>query len=186
MMQQEDEEQTGAAEPAVPEPKDTNDLEQALAEEKEKAAGYLANWQRTEADLANYKRRSEQEKQEIAQFANTSLILNILPALDDMERAFASLPSRTVHQEWVKGIKLVGRKLLIVRQSDETGTPFGKPYVAVDTLDAGIGDLVLTAHGSGGRQTKLTKNSPVDAVIMAVIDHLEVGGEVVYRKERSY
>ena len=54
--------------------------------------------------------------------------------------------------------------------------------MAVDTLDAGVGDLVLTAHGSGGRQTAITRNSPVDAVIMAVIDHLEVSGEVVYRQ----
>jgi microcompartment protein CcmK/EutM len=53
----------------------------------------------------------------------------------------------------------------------------------VDTLDAGIGDLVLTAHGSGGRQTDITRNSPVDAVIMAVIDHLAVNGDVVYQKE---
>jgi microcompartment protein CcmK/EutM len=83
----------------------------------------------------------------------------------------------------IKDDKLTGRKLLILRQTNETGTPSGKPYVAVDTLDAGIGDLVLTAHGSGGRQTDLTRNSPVDAVIMAVIDHLEVGGQVVYRKE---
>ena len=83
----------------------------------------------------------------------------------------------------IKDDKLTGCKLLILRQTDETGTPSGKPYVAVDTLDAGIGDLVLTAHGSSGRQTDLTKNSPVDAVIMAVIDHLEVGGKVVYRKE---
>jgi microcompartment protein CcmK/EutM len=83
----------------------------------------------------------------------------------------------------IKDEKLVGRKLLILRQTDETGAPSGKPYVAVDTLDAGIGDLVLTAHGSSGRQTKQTSNSPVDAVIMAVIDHLEVGGTVVYRKE---
>jgi microcompartment protein CcmK/EutM len=83
----------------------------------------------------------------------------------------------------IKDDKLTGRKLLILRQTDETGTPVGKPYVAVDTLDAGIGDLVLTAHGSSGRQTDITRNSPVDAVIMAVIDHLEVGGQVVYRKE---
>lgn len=83
----------------------------------------------------------------------------------------------------IKDEKLTGLKLLIVRQTDETGKPIGKPYVAVDTLDAGIGDLVLTAHGSGGRQTNHTRNSPVDAVIMAVIDHLAVGGEVVYRKE---
>ena len=83
----------------------------------------------------------------------------------------------------IKDENLTGRKLLILRPTDETGTPYGKPYVAVDTLDAGIGDLVLTAHGSSGRQTYLTKNSPVDAVIMAVIDHMEVGGVVVYRKE---
>jgi microcompartment protein CcmK/EutM len=83
----------------------------------------------------------------------------------------------------IKDEQLKGRKLLIVRQTDETGTPYGKPYVAVDTLDAGVGDLVLTAHGSGGRQTTITRNSPVDAVIMAVIDHLEVAGDVVYRQE---
>lgn len=82
----------------------------------------------------------------------------------------------------IKNEKLKGRKLLILRQTDESGEPFGKPYVAVDTLDAGVGDLVLTAHGSSGRQTYLTKAAPVDAVIMAIIDHLEVGGEVVYRK----
>ena len=81
----------------------------------------------------------------------------------------------------IKDEKLVGRKLLILRPTDETGAANGKPYVAVDTLDAGVGDLVLTAHGSGGRQTSITKDSPVDAVIMAVIDHLVVGGEVVYR-----
>jgi microcompartment protein CcmK/EutM len=82
----------------------------------------------------------------------------------------------------IKNEKLVGRKLLILRETDEKGEPTGKPYVAVDTVDAGVGDLVLTAHGSSGRQTNITKDSPVDAVIMAVIDHLEVGGEVVYRK----
>ncbi len=83
----------------------------------------------------------------------------------------------------IKNENLVGRKLLILRQTDEAGEVYGKPYVAVDTLDAGVGDLVLTAHGSGGRQTDITQDSPVDAVIMAVIDHMEVGGTVVYRNE---
>jgi microcompartment protein CcmK/EutM len=82
----------------------------------------------------------------------------------------------------VKDEKLNGRKLLILRQTDETGNPFGKPYVAVDTVDAGIGDLVLTCAGSSARQTNITKDSPVDAVIMAVIDSLEVDGKVVFRK----
>ena len=82
----------------------------------------------------------------------------------------------------VKDEKLTGRKLLILRQADETGSPSGKPYVAVDTVDAGIGDLVLTAAGSSARQTNITKDTPVDAVIMAVIDSLEVDGKVVFRK----
>ncbi|MDX1436543.1 MAG: EutN/CcmL family microcompartment protein [Anaerolineales bacterium] len=83
----------------------------------------------------------------------------------------------------IKDEKIVGRKLLIVQQADERGEVFGKPYVAVDTVDAGEGDLVLTAHGSSARQTYFTKETPVDAVIMAVIDSLSVDGEVVFRKE---
>jgi microcompartment protein CcmK/EutM len=82
----------------------------------------------------------------------------------------------------IKDEKLVGRKLLIVRQTDETGSEFGKPFVAIDTVDAGVGDLVLTAAGSSARQTTITKDTPVDAVIMAVIDSLEVEGKVVFRK----
>lgn len=83
----------------------------------------------------------------------------------------------------IKDPTLAGCKLLILRPADEAGVPYGKPYVAVDTLDAGIGDLVLTAHGSSGRLTDITKNRPVDAVIMAVIDHLAVNGAVCYQKE---
>ena len=82
----------------------------------------------------------------------------------------------------IKDEKLSGRKLLILRQTDETGEPSGRPYVAVDTVDAGIGDLVLTAAGSSARQTDITKDTPVDAVIMSIIDSLEVDGKVVFRK----
>jgi microcompartment protein CcmK/EutM len=83
----------------------------------------------------------------------------------------------------IKDEKLQGRKLLIVRQTDEKGNPVGKPYIAIDTVDAGVGELVLTASGSSARQTTITKDTPVDAVIMAMIDSLEVDGEVVYRKQ---
>ena len=82
----------------------------------------------------------------------------------------------------VKDEKLTGRKLLIVRQTDEHGEAVGKPFVAVDTVDAGVGDLVLTAAGSSARQTAITKDTPVDTVIMAMIDTLEVDGVVNFRK----
>ena len=83
----------------------------------------------------------------------------------------------------IKDEKLQGRKLLIVRQTDEKGDPVGKPYIAIDTVDAGVGELVLTASGSSARQTTITKDTPVDAVIMAMIDSLEVDGKVVFRKQ---
>ena len=81
----------------------------------------------------------------------------------------------------IKDEKVRGSKLLILRQTDEAGELIGKSYVAVDLVDAGVDDLVLTGHGSSARQTFQTKDCPVDAVVIAVIDHLEVDGEVVYR-----
>ncbi len=83
----------------------------------------------------------------------------------------------------IKDAQLTGRKLLLVREADETGKVYGKPLVAVDTVDAGIGDLVLIAQGSSARMTDFTHERPIDAVIMAVIDSLEIGGKVTYRKE---
>ena len=82
----------------------------------------------------------------------------------------------------IKDEKLVGRKLMIVREADERGNPVGKPYVAIDTVDAGTGDLVLVAAGSSARQTTVTKDRPVDAVIMAIIDTLEVEGTITFQK----
>ena len=82
----------------------------------------------------------------------------------------------------IKDPKIKGSKLLILRETDKTGEIIGKSYVAVDLVDAGVDDLVLTGHSSSARQTYQTKECPVDAVVIAVIDHLEVDGEVVFRK----
>ena len=82
----------------------------------------------------------------------------------------------------IKDEKVCGSNLLILRQTDESGETIGKSFVAVDLVDAGVNDLVLTGEGSSARQTYRTKDCPVDAVVIAVIDHLEVDGEVVFRK----
>ncbi|HMB23258.1 MAG: EutN/CcmL family microcompartment protein [Chloroflexota bacterium] len=83
----------------------------------------------------------------------------------------------------VKDESIRGRKLLIVRKADTTGNVTGEPYVAVDTVSAGTGDLVLVTDGSSARYTSQTNGAPVDAVIVGVIDSLEMSGEVTYRKE---
>ncbi|HEY3343564.1 MAG TPA: EutN/CcmL family microcompartment protein [Anaerolineaceae bacterium] len=82
----------------------------------------------------------------------------------------------------IKDAKVTGRKLLIVQEADARGQITGRPYVAVDTVDAGTGDLVLVASGSSARQTEISTDTPVDAVIMAVIDSLEMNGTVTFRK----
>ena len=72
---------------------------------------YLENWRRAEADFENYKRRVEQERAESAKFAGMALILNILPIVDDLERAFKSIPEKLAHLTWTDGIRLIHRKL---------------------------------------------------------------------------
>jgi ethanolamine utilization protein EutN len=83
----------------------------------------------------------------------------------------------------IKDNAISGRKLLIVRDADTAGNEKGEPYVAVDTVSAGRGDLVLVTDGSSARYTSQTNGAPVDAVIVGVIDSLEMGGTVTYRKE---
>jgi len=111
MKQQESEDLNSQVEPEVAEVEDIEALKQALAEEKKKAEANLANWQRAQADFINYKRRSEQEKEEIGKFANTMLMLNLLPIFDDLERAFTSIPPHIARLTWVDGIRLIERKL---------------------------------------------------------------------------
>lgn len=86
----------------------------------------------------------------------------------------------------IKDEKVRGRKLLIVRQSDARGQKkVGSPFVAVDLVDAGEGDLVLIGEGSSARQTYLTKDCPVDAVIIGVLDSLHVDGAAYYLKSED-
>jgi microcompartment protein CcmK/EutM len=82
----------------------------------------------------------------------------------------------------IKDEKMTGRKLLIIREVSVENEIVGKPIVAIDTVDAGVGDVVLVAQGSSARQTSATKDTPTDAVIMAIVDSLELEDQVTFRK----
>lgn len=73
-----------------------------------------------------------------------------------------------------KDENLVGSKLLIVRQLELDLTQKSNFLIAVDTVGAGEGEIVLVASGSSARQTTNTKNKPIDAVIMAIVDKLDI------------
>lgn len=81
-----------------------------------------------------------------------------------------------------KESSLEGLKLLLVQPLDERANPAGAHLVAADAVGAGVDEVVLIASGSSARQTRLTDKRPVDAVVMAIVDCFEVGGEVRYRK----
>ena len=81
-----------------------------------------------------------------------------------------------------KDPKLEGLKLLIVQNTDLTGSGKGSHIVAVDAVGAGLGEVVLYAAGSSARQTDVTQNRPVDHVIMAIVDEIETDGNTTFRK----
>lgn len=82
----------------------------------------------------------------------------------------------------IKSESLRGSKLLVVREATASDELVGDPFVAVDAVGAGEGELVLISEGSAGRQTDYTTDAPVDAVIMAILDSLEVDGKTTFRK----
>jgi microcompartment protein CcmK/EutM len=75
-----------------------------------------------------------------------------------------------------------GWRLLVVQQLGVDNRPTGGYVVGVDTVGAGVGEVVLYASGSSARQTEVTRDRPCDAVIMAIVDTWEVGGTEVYHK----
>ena len=78
--------------------------------------------------------------------------------------------------------ELSGLKLLLVRGADVEGKASGPLVVAIDAVGAGVGEVVLYASGSSARQTKVTKDRPVDATIMAIVDAIEHEGRQTYTK----
>ncbi|NIA25517.1 MAG: ethanolamine utilization protein EutN [Gammaproteobacteria bacterium] len=75
-----------------------------------------------------------------------------------------------------------GLKFLVLRQLDVDDSETGSYIVAADAVGAGVGEVVMYATGSSARQTELTNNRPCDAVVMAIVDTWEVGGDEKYHK----
>lgn len=81
-----------------------------------------------------------------------------------------------------KDEKLEGQKLLLLQIFDQQNKPKEQYVVAIDSVGAGTEDMVLYAAGSSARQTAQTDGKPCDAVVMAIIDSWDLGGDNVYEK----
>ena len=73
-----------------------------------------------------------------------------------------------------KDPRLVSNKLLVIRPIDPRGKAEGGYLVAVDTVDAGVGETVLIVSGSSARMASGMKDCPVDAAIVGIIDTVDV------------
>ena len=128
-------------------PRDFEELKAALEEERAKAQGYLANWQRAQADFINYKRRTEQEKVEGQKTASALIIYQLLPILDDLERAIESVDSKLAGLTWIDGLRLVLRKMQALLES------YGvKPIKTVgQDFNPALHEAVMHGEGDDGK-----------------------------------
>ena len=107
-----------AQEPAEPTQSQVPDLQAELEKAQAQAAEYLDGWQRARAEFANYKKRVEAEREELRRAGNETLLLKLLPVVDDFERAFQTLPEETADTPWVNGITMILRKLQVILESE--------------------------------------------------------------------
>ena len=82
----------------------------------------------------------------------------------------------------VKEPRLADSKLLLVSDADQTGKVISKPYIAQDVVGAGPDELVIVVEGSSARIAAWDNNTPVDAVIVGILDSLQFNGTTTFKK----
>lgn len=133
-------------------------LEQSLsiAELVAERDAYLEQLQRTAAEYANYRRRTENEKIQDRKNAIRDLLGQLAPIADDFDRAMANVPAEDAHQSWIEGVGLIQRKLeallerFDVRRIDALGTPFDPAvHEAVVQDPDNVDNIVVEVYQNG-------------------------------------
>ena len=94
-------------------------LKQELSDEKGKSEKYLVNWQKSQAEFDNFKKWVTEDKKDSIQFANSALLKELLPVLDDMITALNTTPQTDSYDEWIKGVKLIYGKFIALLESQK-------------------------------------------------------------------
>jgi len=130
----------GAATPAVPAPEpdaavagEARPAEPAGAvpvEAGEDAALLKDRWLRAEAELQNFRRRAAREREETRRSAEEGVMLELIAALDDLDRALTTVPESDAPELWTEGVRMVGSRLVeyLGRQGVVTLDPLGQPF----------------------------------------------------------
>lgn len=154
---------------AVADAADATTLQRRLEEEQQRVKDLQERWHRAQADLANLRRRTEQEREEVEKFASMLLVAELLPVLDNFERALATIPGNLAMLTWIQGVILIERHLRAILEHqglaaiEAQGKPFNPHYHEAiserETGDAAPGTVVqelqkgYTMHGRVIRPT---------------------------------
>jgi len=162
------------------------ELQELIDREKEEAEKNLLGWKRTQADLENIKKRFEQEKKGIILSGNSYLLKKLLPIIDDMDRAFESMPGDISDTPWVQGMELIHQKLQAmlsaegIKPIESVGKHFdpkmhdaycqqnGPEGIVVTEIEKGYtykGEVLRAAKvtvGNGTEDTELKCNDTID------------------------
>src|SRR5690242_9996008 len=126
------------------------ELERELAKERDAATDYMNRWQRAQADFANFKRRAQQDQEQLQRAFAAEAARVILPAVDSFERAFATLPDSLARFTWIDGVALI--QLQLQRTLDAVGV---RPRAVApgDAFDPArheaIGEIETADHAAG-------------------------------------
>jgi molecular chaperone GrpE len=122
-------------------------LRAQLEQEKERSQQHLESWQRAAADYQNLKRRMEEERGEVGRLANASLVINLLPIVDDLERALRNVDTNLAGLTWIDGVWLIYRKLQAVLESA------GVHEIPAEgqTFDPNVHEAISEAEGEDGK-----------------------------------
>ena len=96
---------------AEPEAPTVVELQEQLAQAQAQASEYLDQARRATADLSNARKRMQREMEEVRASASERVLERLLPVVDDVERAFANVPTDQVDSDWVNGFRMIQRKL---------------------------------------------------------------------------
>jgi len=131
------------------------DLASVIAERDD----YLERLQRSLAEFANYRRRVEQERVRARELATSSILGQLLPIMDDLQRAISNMPEGQAESSWVQGVQLIEKKMsaLFEREGispiDAVGQPFDPSvHEAVATEDGSTQNIVVEVYQTGYRQ----------------------------------
>ncbi len=141
------EENPGDAQAPANEATTNKPLEVQLEEEKERSQANLASWQRSAADFQNFKRRVDQEREEMARLANASLMFNLLPMMDDLDRALENVEPHVAALTWMDGIRLIHRKFETLLEAH------GASEISTDgaVFDPAVHEAVMFGEGEEGK-----------------------------------